>query len=59
MATTKAKINKIAVAGKEALWLVQYNLKKGSDLETLLIYTNALKVLTLQLEQELKEYKTK
>jgi len=56
---TKTQINKTAVASKQALWLVQYNLKKGADLETLLAYTNALKALTVKLEMELKEYKTK
>ena len=56
---TKTQINKTAVASKQALWLVQYNLKKGADLDTLLAYTNALKALTVKLEMELKEYKTK
>jgi hypothetical protein len=54
---TKAQINKTAVIGKEAFWLIQYNLKKGADLDTLLIYTKALKIMTLKIEEELKAYK--
>jgi hypothetical protein len=56
---TKTQINKTAVTAKECLWLVQYNLKKGADLDTLLIYTKALKVMTLKIEEELKAYKAK
>ena len=54
---SKTRINKTAVSGKTALYLVQQGLKTGATLESLLTYTHALKIITIQLEDQLKSYK--
>ena len=54
---TKTQVNKTAISTKGAVWLIQYNLKKNENLDTLLNYVNALRLMTNKLENELKLYK--
>jgi hypothetical protein len=54
---SKTKLNQTCVSGKTTLWLVQHGIKTGQSLESLLGYTKALKLITFQLEEQLKNYK--
>lgn len=54
---TKKQVNKTAVDTKATVWLIQYHLKKNENLDTLLNYVNALRLMTNKLENELKLFK--